>query len=612
MLIAFFGPLLFNTFLALLLTAVGYVLWKRLMLASAAHHAFTFGASFFVGVTVFLISFAPLQLMVGARVGLLVVLIIGIIVTAFWFPWATIRKYTRWLGILFIVFVLFLALDLFQALTPLPHVILEPDRAPYAYGFGAVVHSFRAENIMIDIVTADAFPFINQNFAQSAIASTPLLIGIDAPQVSLLIWHALFIVFGTVLLWGAARSLLPSTTAWIPTLLVAMGNAGISYRYISVTDTSHALWRSQNFETILGLAGLTIAVLIFREIIKTGMTKWRLMLLFSLIFSWSMVGAHLVLIFLSIVGLWVLWSHTGLNWRPLVTTVLVVVAGTILGAILLGGMFAFHAPASDIPGVKSVVQEGRKPIELRWFRTVEAEFHSALKFSYMVDMFRGGNNAESGIESGLTVDSRQDAKEVMPTNQPTTFQGMQSVIQGLKQNEMVWGMVRIARSLQLVALSLLGLVLGFWYLYCRRQADIDSRFRELYVIGVPLFLVGWILSSVVFIYGQYGEVSRFFAPGVTLSLFILGYLLAVFFRYEDRLKRIGVTFVVILAVLPVFFDFMVLGVAGNFFLPSIDHMRYVTLGQGVPIEKQDVLSIRERLELLTSPAVTRGRDPFVP
>lgn len=611
MIVAFIGPLLFNVFLALLWSAVGYLLWMRLAVARGAHYSFTLGASFFVGTTTFLVAFGSLQLIVGAREALLITMMVGIIVVAFWFPWTNLRRYIRWSALVAAGFVLFLVLDLLQALTPLPHVILEPDRAPYAYGFGAVVHSFRAENIIIDIVSKNAFPFINQNFAQSAISSTPVLVGMDAPQVSLLIWHTLFIVFGTVFVWGAARSLLPATTAWIPTLLVAMGNAGISYRYISVTDTSHALWRSQNFETIIGLAGLTIAVLIFREIMKAGMTRWRVTFLCGLFFSWSMVGAHLVLIFLSIAGLWVLWNKLWPNWRPVIATVLVVAIGTSVGTLLLGGMFAFHAPANDIPGVKSVAQEGKKPIELRWFRTVEAEFHSAMKFSYMVDIFRGVGLAEDQVRSEGVVDSSEDANVTVAMSGPSTFQNIGSIIQGLKQNETIWGMVRIVRSLQLVALSLLGLILGFWYLY-RRYPDVDPRFRDLYVVGTPLFLVGWVLSSVVFIYGQYGEVSRFFAPGVTLSLFILGYLLAIFFLRKERIKRSIVALIVILAVLPVFCDLMILGVAGNFFLPSIDHMRYATLGQGVPIAKEDVLSIRERLELLISPSVTRGRDPFVP
>lgn len=613
MILSIIGVLVVVLSICLLSLVLGQIIWKKLGVEDDAPFAFMFASWFFLGLSTFIVLFSLLQIVLGAQVGLWFAIVIGIAVAATSFSCRELLKEKRFLYGFGLWSGAFFVLDILHALVPLPRVVLDPVQAPFAYGFGAVVHSFRAENIALAIVSGNALPFLNQNFAQSVLAAMPHLLGFNLPQFSLLVWHALIIAMAGMFVWGCARKFLTAKVAVIPTALVLVGNTAISYRYISVTDTSHAILTSQNYETVIGLVTLTLSVIIFRTILLKGYTLVRAAALSILVLSWSIIGAHLSLILISIAFILVLvhFVNEHIVNRAL-KGVSTIVLSVVVGTILFGGMFALHAPQSNIIGAKSVIQEGKPFIELRWFRTVEAEFHAALKISYLAQL-ASGSTVNQSVESPQNVavpETVISSSSQNVSSSPTLYTRTYALIQELKQNDIVWGLVRIARSLQLVFLSLAALALGYWYIRSR-QPGASTWFLESYMIIAPLFLVGWILSSVVFIYGQYGEVSRFFAPGVSASLFLLGIILAALMGHRKKIVRWAAVLVVLVSIVPVLFDYFVVGIGGNFVLPSVDHMRYEALGVGAPIEKDDVLSFEERFDLLFSPAVTRGAKPFV-
>src|SRR3989338_7132695 len=601
--------IVFICLFSIAVTGAGYVMWRKLDLISQNNPSLTLGASFFIGISAFLSFWALLQTVFGIRaaLALLLVTVVAICVPVFLkdINW---RRHKRYLVTVCIGGCLFASLNLAHALIPLPRIVLNPEIAPYSYGFGAVNHSFRAENLANAIADTDSLPFINQNSGQSLLAAMPQLLGMNMPQFSLIVLHCVVLVFSVLLIWGLARICLRPRSALFPTLLVLLGNTALSYRYTSVTDSSHAILLSHNYEVVIGLASLLLASIIFWRSLQKGFGWVELFTLGLIVFSWSVNGGHLSLIFLCLTGLFFLLQGAyRTTCKNLLVGILITVVAVVSSTLLVGGIFAFHAPASGIPGVKSVAdQEGKPAIELRWFRTVEAEFYAPMK---MVYLWKAVSNAP------ITPKQRSEEKNepiiydpaltMDAVAEPTKYTELLLFIKGLKENELLWKFVRLVRSFQLVVLPLFGLAVGYWLLR-KKIVVLPAKFKELYVVTLPLFFGGWIISSIIFVYGQYGELSRFFAPGVALSLFVLGVILAIMNEQENKLTRILAKGILAVAVVPVLVDFFVLGIFGNFMLPSIDFMRYDSLGVGAPTEAADVLTVTERFELLFAPGTTRS------
>jgi hypothetical protein len=463
------------------------------------------------------------------------------------------------------------------------------------------------------MVAENALPFINQNSGQAILAGLPHLIGLNMPQFSLLVWHTLVLVMVLLLVWGVSRLFLSPRLAAIPAAMVLVGNTALSYRYISTTDTGHALFRAQNVETVIGLASLFLAVLLFRQILReANIDVFKLGVLGVSVLSWSVFGAHLSLVFVpAMVLLFLLYGQYQKTWKVTVASMGVVILCTILGALTMGGMFAFHAPESSVPGVKTVASEDKPIIELRAFRTVEAEFHTTLKMVYLGKALLG--DTHKAVPATVPDVSIKQEVEYDPTltiesvEEPNFYTSIFLAINKLKESESVWNIIRILRSIQLMVLPIVGLFIGYWFLR-KRSVVLPVWFRELYLLTLPLFISGWLLSSVIFFYGQYGELSRFFAPGITASVFLLGIVLAAVLKEKKGLQRSIAVAIIFVATVPVILDFFVVGIIGNFVLPSTDFMRYESLGVGVPTTYDDKLNFQERLELLFSPGTIRGKD----
>ncbi len=598
---------------SVLFTGAGYVLWRKIGLLLGSNPSFTLAASFFLGTSGFQAIWALLQTIFGIKVALilLTVCLVAICVPVFSteINW---NRHKRYLIIISAGSCLFALLNLAHALSPLPRIVLDPTTAPYSYGFGAVNHSFRAENLSNAIVAADSLPLINQNSGQALLAAIPHVLGINMPQLSLIVWHSIVLIFSSLFVWGLARIWLKPRAALFPTSLVLLGNTAVSYRYISVTDSSHAILLSHNYEVVIGLASLLLASFIFWQSLQKGFDWMRLSALTLLVFSWVMNGGHFSLIFICLAILSFLLQGTyKKTWRHFCVGLLLVVVTIIFSTLAVGGIFAFKAPESGIPGVKSVADQADKPaIELRWFRTVEAEFYAPMK---MVYLWKEVSNTPIEQTQQETVSPLNQNKPIIydpaltmdAVTEPTKYTELLRFIKDLKENEILWKFVRLVRSVQLVILPLLGFALGFWLLR-KKIFVLPNQFKNVYAIALSLFMSGWVISSIIFVYGQYGELSRFFAPGVSLSLFLLGVVLAVKSEQGNKLQRIAAKTIVFIAVLPVLIDFFIVGILGNFVLPSIDFMRYDSLGVGVPTEEADVLSIQERFDLLLGPSTTRS------
>lgn len=591
---------------------VGFGLWRLVRIGSESS-AFLAGASFFSGAVLYITSFGIYESLLGSAYKAVVLTLVTLLIVTV-FLWKRSFLSTRYLKVFVVgvgIFLLWLVLNTIHAMQPLSSVVLNPETTHPSLGFIAAEHSFRLENIIVTMGKADALPYINQNSGQAILAFIPTVFGIDLPQFSIVVWHTIVVFFSLLLVYGCARYFVSAKAALVPTAFVVLGNTAISYQYISITDSGHALMLARNYEVIIGLASLLLLTIVIRNAFLKKFKVVSVWYLFITTFAWSVVGGHYLLIVLALTALMFGYHYSQVRLKTFVSTVLILITGCALGTLLMGGLFAFNAPVSDIPGVKSVNEgSSESPLSLRAFRTVEAEYHTRLKLFYLTDRFMGVDDGvgDVGVKNleNIEADSTPVSESATETESLVNFNTqLNSLVSDLKTNPVLWDLIRLVRSFQLVALPLLGVFIGYWFIYRRPQAFVPVV-RELYFFTVPLFLGGWIIASVFLVYGQYGETSRFFAPGISAGMFLLGLVVLKLFKQESlkfRTTAFGIMFIVLV---PVIFDYIVVGLVGNFILPTTQSLIYDAAQEGEFVALDDVLPMQERLDILFSPGTIRG------
>lgn len=591
-------------------SAIGYMLWRRISAVQNTHWAPALSASFFIGVSLFISSFGILTQATGsARVAMAVCLVViggTLVLERNWFEFfKKHRSHINYIiGIIFVVGLI----QVFAVLQPLPRSVLSPSTADPSYGIGIVDHTFRVENISHTFVTNNSWLYLNQNSGQAIIASLPQFFNINAPQISIFFFYIVISVMATVFVYAAARTFLTPKLAVIPTVLVALGNTSLSYVYAPLTEFGHPLLLLRNFEVIIGVVTTVIASMLVYNILRENGTYVEWLSLSVIIISWSIVGGQFSLILIGVLGAFLVGGTLSKNSKRnaafLVGIIVVCIVG---GSLVLGGVFAFDAPDSHIPGVKSVHLEGgvASPISLRPFRTVESELHFDLKLAYILNHVRGNSWQTKSVAPPEENSSQNAEVAAVEADNTSIYSSFYAHIAYLKESPSLWNVIRFVRSVQLVFFPLLGVCLGYIYLF-RNTKIHEVVLREYYRVMVIVFLGTWILASMFSIYGSYGEMGRFMSVGILSAMFFLGVMLAKMIQLRERYAVLGTSAVLSLSLVPVALTYIVIVIYGNQVLPPTEFMLNVSGGATTTIPIDDVVMLAEKIKLFTSESVVRG------
>lgn len=610
---AVFGVVFLLLAVSSLFVFSGYLLWQRVFKTNSSV-SFLLGASFFSGVVLYISLFGIIEsIFSSAHTAVGVSLALMLLGTLLFLPIKNFFDHVSIKHVLlgFFIFTSWLIINTVHALQPLPGIVKNPEHTHPSLGFIAAEHSFRLENIIVTMSKNDSLPYINQNSAQAILAFIPNVFGLDVPQFSIVVWHTIVVLFVALLVYGCARFFLSRAASLVPTAFVMLGNTAISYQYISVTDSGHALLLIRNYEVVIGLASFLLLALVLRGYLFTRLSIYSGVYLFIVGFSWSVVGGHYLLIMLAVLALMYLYNFSKVKLANLFGAIFILITSTAIGTLLLGGLFAFNAPQSNIPGVKSVKEGGNdSALEFRAFRTVEAEYHTRLKLVYLLESITDKNKeTESGVSLGEPIKVDSESRHVDASAYSLSgFNGrLHTLIDSLKTNETLWDVIRFVRSVQLVAIPLLGMLIFYW-LYTKRGHDLLPTIKESCIYILPMFLAGWIISSVFLVYGQYGETSRFFAPGVSGLMFLLGLLMVRLYNQTITKFKVLAVSITALVLVPVVVDYVLVGLVGNFYLPPTQALIYEARGEGSYVSIDDVLTPKERIDILLSSGKIRGES----
>ncbi len=174
--------------------------------------------------------------------------------------------------------------------------------------FSEIAHSLRAGNIAIYLDEYNQLPKLSQNYGQSILAAIPALIGIKVPQFALAIWHgiSLFLLAGLIYsiyrvwLLGGLRASIVATT------IVLLAGTAISLHHIQTIDTESTVLFIRSVDVLLGLCFsvvlLACLVQLQQRDVPPRTSIGVLLALFCLGVSLNAVGAHYILILLSVIA----------------------------------------------------------------------------------------------------------------------------------------------------------------------------------------------------------------------------------------------------------------------------------------------------------------------
>jgi hypothetical protein len=99
------------------------------------------------------------------------------------------------------------------------------------------IHSGRYANVGVFIFEHDTIPRLNQNYGQTLLVATHLILGVKAPFASLTAWVAMALAALALLCYGFFRQVLP--TCWralVATFIVLFCNVALSFTHVLVFD----------------------------------------------------------------------------------------------------------------------------------------------------------------------------------------------------------------------------------------------------------------------------------------------------------------------------------------------------------------------------------------
>lgn len=195
----FIYSILFYIFSSILFTNIGYYLFCKIKNNSIVNtnKYLSISSSFFLGSSITIIIVFILQILCGLFYSILIIYISYLIIFIYNKNKIKYNHYDLLLITIIIITQTTLTLipmnlGLFNNLN-----LINP-----FYGYGSIVHSFRAANLSIYIYNNNSIPFINQNIGQSFFAAIPAFFKINCYQVNLVIWKSITLFFIFKLIYG--------------------------------------------------------------------------------------------------------------------------------------------------------------------------------------------------------------------------------------------------------------------------------------------------------------------------------------------------------------------------------------------------------------------------
>lgn len=564
--LAFLSNLFFISFFSALFIVFGiFVLFGIFKVKTLHEQKFLkLGASYFVGLAVFLNSWQILSKIIGLRFGIYVLTLAVIIVI--------IKKWNRYIypelvgfkkefRLLTLLILLLLIVGTVKALTPLPDYYLNnADKINPFSGLGGVGHSFRAANLSLYFVEKNYIPVLNQNVGQSLLASIQMFCGFINPQLSLILWLNVTLGMALVFSYGLLAIFIKETN-WrvFSCFLLFVGGPALSLSYVSVTDTGSTLILSNNLNTIISVFIFMVFLLyLFDSYNKKINFKTDILFFVWFGFSGNMFGAQNIL--LAILVLLALLYKNRKEFATCSQTIFylsIFLLGSIFGA-LFGGMLVPKFMISNvvIPGVMTIYQTNEKPVSFRFPRLSEGDSES---FNRSLDVFNGRKKDDT-----LPLINNELSQNIQSLNSD-------SLKYKIKNNYILFALVRIFRSIQLIFYPLLALIV-FKYIQ-KKDAVLNSNLLLSYLFEITciLFTVGVVVSSVFSVYGYYWELSRFLYVGIFLSMFFVALVFSYLIKNCLSLRRFKeASFWLVLCVfilLGPFLEYFIVDMVGNFVLP---------------------------------------------
>lgn len=475
------------------------------------HPYFFIGANFIVGMIMFASVWLCLAHTSGrAKLGLFLTTIAALVLVAYRYRSIVTSGVSR-VHVVRVLIVLSIVgvVTIGRALLPMPaYFVTHPELTSPFFGFGAVGHSFRAGNLANYMVSENTLPVLNQHSGQALIASIPLFLGQPSAQLSLVVWLAVFIGLFIITTYGYARTCINNRfLAIIPVGTVFLGNTVLSPFYASVTDTDNALLFSSNIESVVGIFSfMVIVILLYERRSDRTLGFATAALLLATAFVWNVTsGQMIILLLLLLSGAVAISLYRRVPVRFLITGIVCLIVGGGVGALTVGGMFSLQASHLALPGLMTVKNEAYPALALRFPRTGEGNPDTLQKLSTLSTIL-------------FTPASEQAA----PTVNQAAPTGA-AVKESIKENQLLFAVAKLGRSVQLVIFPLLGIALAV-FLLRRLPTYITERthFATLTFATSLLFTAGWVASSVFTVYGYYFELSKFLSIGVFLAMFLLG------------------------------------------------------------------------------------------
>lgn len=550
---------------------IGLYLQQKLRLGSNyvdRNYYSKLGSAFFIGYIFFLSSWVLLEkIILNAKNSLFIITFIAVVLI-----WLTYTKKEslflvnyKQLLITFSVLTIVVSLGFIKAIIPMPGGYLQNSTtiSPFA-GFGGVVHSFRAGNLSNFIVTENYFPKINQHSGQSIIASIPIFITNQSPQLPLILWLNIFISFFMLLIYGFSRNFISNPLlASIPLLFVLLGNTVLSPIYSSITDTESALMLVSNIDSLFGITSFFLLLIYTFEFIYSKKYNSSFILLLALTgFIWNIISGQMNGLF-CVVLIFLMYSQYKkvTSIKLLAITFVSFLLSTMVGAIVIGGMLlpSMYNSNIGVPGLMMLQRADSPTISLRSPRTSENSVYQN------TNLLVNDTNLKQPGTTG-------------------THNTKNKFISTIKNNQFTFTLAKLIRSIQLVFFPLLGLVLLSKLLRTDTFLLHEQNFlKYLFSSSILLFCLGWAISSIFNIYGYTWELSKFFYIGSFLTMFILGLSLIKYYKKETvTFKKISL---VLLAL------FIITG-------PSINYVTTISNNMHNFYNSKSELAFYERLNFL--------------
>lgn len=335
--------------LGLLFAAAGGAVYSRTIPDIDGSEAiYRWAASFFLGMFLYLFLFRGFALLIGsarAACALSLLILVG-------FAVSQRRTISLRLVVLMLAgFAVFVVFNGLRYLIPVEHLDI--------YTSLGSLHGGRYSNVGLYVVTEDQVPRLTQNYGQSLLVGTQLLLGSPAPLATLASWLALSQAMFALMLLGFFRGWgLNALAIGLGVFLVLFCNVALSVNYIYLIDSGSPIAYTGYTDTTAALATWLMFLDWLRGWDRDGERRAGHLLLPALLAcGWTITGPQNFIIGGAVVGALGLLHRNGFVRHLAVGVVLV--AAFALGSVQ-GGMFLPKPWATDtgLPGIMTVQASG--------------------------------------------------------------------------------------------------------------------------------------------------------------------------------------------------------------------------------------------------------------